>query len=87
MSLPVCVITGCITGYVLDELNPDILIPVVAGIVFLPILIVGAYGLRRGYSPGHWWNHIYRGRMAQLTNLLAIVSYIIIMLLVLAREP
>jgi len=86
VSILVCVMTGSITGYVLSDLNPDLLVPLVAGIVFLPIFVVGAYGLKRGYSIGHWWNCIYKGRMAQLTNILFITSYIIIMLFVFARQ-
>jgi ABC-type spermidine/putrescine transport system permease subunit II len=85
ISISLCVITGCITGYGLNDLNPDILVPLVAGIVFLPILVVGSYGLKSGYSIGHWWNHIYKRRKAQLTNALFIICYICLMLFVFAR--
>ena len=86
VSIFVCVVIGSIAGYALNDMNSNLLVPLIAGIVFLPIFVVGVYGLKSGYSIGHRWNHIYKGRIAHLTNALFIVIYILIMLFVFIRE-
>ena len=86
VSIFVCVVIASITGYTLSDVRPNLLVPLVAGIVFLPLMVIGTYGLKRGYSAGHWWNHIYKGGVARLINYLFILTYILIMIFVVSKE-
>ena len=85
-SIFVCVVIASITGYTLSDMRPNLLVPLIVGIVFLPLIVIGTYGLRRGYSAGHWWNHIYKGGVARLVNSLWIVMYILIMIILVSKN-
>ena len=86
LSIFICFVIASITGSILSDLEPNLLVPLIAGILLLPLIVIGIYGLKRGYSAGHWWNHIYQGGVALFVNALWIALYILIMIIVVSKS-
>lgn len=62
--------------YVLNDKNPDWVVPVAIAILAFPLIPFGAYGLRHGYC-GTWrYGWIYRGSLAVYLNSVPLILYV-----------
>ena len=64
-------------GAITDEIKIPLLI---FGVFFLPLIVIGVYGLIQGYCMNGRINYIRRGRWATGVNIFFIVFYFLILL-------
>jgi succinate dehydrogenase/fumarate reductase cytochrome b subunit len=69
-----------IFGYLFRVKDRNLMIPILVGILFLPIVFHGAYGLRHGYCMSYRYGYIHRGAVATFGNIFDLILYIGIIL-------
>lgn len=74
-------ITG-ILGYLFKENDPDLIIPILIAIFFLPLVFHSVYGIRHGYCMSRRYGYIHRGKIAKFWNVFDLILYIGVVLLV-----
>jgi hypothetical protein len=78
ISIVFCFLATPAVAYFFSETKETVLVPFLVAILFFPMAIQGISGLIAAYSPGHWWNSIYRGKAALIVNAAWLLSYVII---------
>ena len=75
-----CFLAASFIGLLLANLSADhagLVSAVVAGTLFLPLLVIAFHGFRNRYFMGHRFGFIYRGFVAQAMAALSIGIYFI----------
>ena len=67
-----------LSGYLLNDQNPEWVVPLGAAILFFPFVVFGVHGLRYGYSMGWRYGWIWRGRPAVYSNIATLILYLAI---------
>ena len=60
--------------------NEGLVLTLWIGVLFLPFVVMGIYGLVNGYSPSERINYIWRGGRANALNIFVIVLYFLVLL-------
>ncbi len=67
-----------LSGYLLNDRNPEWVVPVTVAILFFPLVLSGVHGLRHGYSMSGRYGWIWRGRPAVYSNIATLILYLAI---------
>ena len=68
-------LTAGLFGYLFRDKDKDLMIPIVTGILFLPLIFTGLYGLRHGYCLSCRYGYVYTRSMSVTWNIILIILY------------
>jgi len=73
-------------GYLLNNSDPNLIVPITLTIFLFPILLCGILGIRWGYFPSRKIGHIHHGNKAIMFNGLFIFLYFIAIVLAISSK-
>lgn len=73
--------TAGVLGYLFRDRDENLMLPILAGILFLPLIFMGLYGLRHGYCMSYRYGYIYTRSTSVTWNIILIILYFGILLL------
>lgn len=74
--------TSGLLSYLLRDRNPSWVIPVIVAILFSPLVLLGAYGIKYRVCMSGPYGYIHRGTPAVIGNLCFIALYVAILILI-----
>lgn len=69
--------------YLFRHSDPRWVVPIAMAILWSPLVVLGMYGIIKGYSASWLYGYIYRGTKALVWNIFSIIIYIVILVVVL----
>ncbi len=62
-------------GYLSKEINSKFITPVLAAILFFPVVVISLYGFTHNFCASYKYGYIYRGKKAKISNTFALICY------------
>jgi hypothetical protein len=69
--------------YLFRNSDPRWFVPIAMAILWSPLVVLGMYGIIKGYSASWRYGYVYRGTKALVWNIFPIVIYVIFLVVVL----
>lgn len=78
--------TACVTAFLLRNLNHELLVPLIVGLLLIPLVVASMYGFINGYSMSHRYGYIYKGASSVFTNILSMAIFFFSLYIAITKE-